>query len=78
MSGDEYINVQIFGFYKNRQLTIHAKRQMCKRACAAVREVQVNSYHRPPSELENESILTEVPNRERIRRRVEVSDAIHK
>src|ERR1700722_17787084 len=31
MRGNEYIDVQIFWFYKNWQLAIHTERQMCKR-----------------------------------------------
>src|SRR5271166_4287598 len=78
MRGDEYVDIQILGIDENRQLPIQPIRQVRIRGRTAVREVQIDTNERTGVIFQNEPILPQIPDRERIRWWLVFSNTLHK
>jgi hypothetical protein len=75
---NEEVNVQVFRLNEDRQLPVKSERQIREDGGTAVGEIEIDCYERSGFILEDEAILPEVPDGDRVWRRHKRTNARHK
>ncbi|AXC13309.1 hypothetical protein ACPOL_4030 [Acidisarcina polymorpha] len=77
VSGDKYIEVQIFRFDKDRQLSIHAEWRRWIADGAAIAQIEIDPDQLANGILQDESVLAHEPDSEAAFRYTVVADGLH-